>query len=263
MISATVDRSLFNKRTAELERGIVIDWQHFVRDTAMHATSDLSAKSAIGKIKKTSQDKAIARDVNRAAKGLGATGWTNPQIKKLIAKKDWSGLESKLSHVRSSDKRIQRIQSYGLRRFDQGMHKRARMANGRVSRSYQGPMVIPNDQNKKRYKKEKLNNRGILRAGWWPAANHLRAKRGFPSFVTKHGERFGGFYDGTKMDSPMFSMRNSAPGAGNDWFAKSFDWWMNSRAQKSKRAVAKMVQNTAQKFNSGQSIRGNYTGQEA
>ena len=260
-ISVTVDTSRFTRRTQEMQRQVPIDWQHWVRDTAKQLASDLSGKSAIGKVKATDQKAGIARDVNRAAKGLGSNGWKNPEIKRYIEAKDWRRLEAKLTWMRSTDRRIQSVQAHGLKRFTPSMHKQARNNRGRVPKSYDSHMVVPNDGDKKRHKKESQGKRGALRAGWWPAAQALGARRGFPAYVTKHGTSLGSHYDGTHTASPFFVLRNSAPGVLSPWFRKSFDWFAKRRADMARRAVKKMVEHTYRKFNAGQTMTNSYTGQ--
>ena len=87
------------------------------------------------------------------------------------------------------------------------IHKKAIDRRGRVSKNWKTRYAVGGKGEQKKYIKIFQNHVGTARSGWLAAVRKLGGNA--PSWVSKHGTRFGSFVDKNSGDSPYVELINN------------------------------------------------------
>lgn len=153
--------------------------------------------------------KAVARDINRAVSVFGVDRITDPRLKQIWSRRDYPAFNAFAAALR---------QPWSAAPFSPDLHEKQRNARGIVRRRSRRVFVLGRaDTGALRgYVRKKQANVGIARSGWLAGLFGVSNSVGWgqPSWVTRHGIRFGAFNDwSAHPDDPTLEAVNRSPWA--------------------------------------------------
>jgi hypothetical protein len=146
-------------------------------------------------------EKAVERDIRRAAKPLTLRGWKNPRIREAIKTRDVRVLNAIFDAAGMNMKAV---------RWNPELHQAVRQSRGRVRR-WTG-LVTPDVAEQKRYIKRIKEHVGKARGGWAEAAIRLGSKQ--PGWIARH--RTEGSFSDTLDRGGGIRIRNYSDWAKHD-----------------------------------------------
>lgn len=180
------------------------DWQFVVRQQSRIVGEKLvkftpPKTAAIGK-------RNVARDIGKVFADLSNANWEDKSLNKMWRAGNFEGVKKALeNHPNKSEMPIfkyKRIFAKPVR----NIHKAAIGKNGRVPKNWRTQYAVAGKGELKKYVKKVQLQVGVAKSGWLAALTKLGGKA--PSFVNRHGVKYGGFIDGNKGDNPFFTLIN-------------------------------------------------------
>ena len=151
--------------------------------------------------------KHVATDIGKVFADLGATKWENKSLDKMWKAGNFEGVKSALSKHPNKDSfpifQYQRI-------FQQpipNIHRAAIGRSGRVPKSFKTMYAVAGNGELKKYIISIQKHIGIAKSGWLAAVQKLGGKA--PSFVSRHGTKFGRLVDKNSGDNPYYEIINN------------------------------------------------------
>ena len=180
------------------------DWQFVVRQQSRIVGEKLvkftpPKTAAIGK-------RNVARDIGKVFADLSNTKWNDKSLDKMWKAGNFEGVKKALeNHPNKSEMPIfkyRRIFTKPVR----NIHRAAIGKSGRVPKNWHTSYAVAGKGELKKYIRRVQQQVGIAKSGWLAALTKLGGKA--PSFVSRHGVKYGGFIDGNKGDNPFFTLIN-------------------------------------------------------
>lgn len=180
------------------------DWQFVIRQQSRIVCEKLikftpPKTAAIGK-------RNVARDIGKVFADLSNTKWEDKSLNKMWRAGNFEGVKKALeSHPNKSEMPIfkyKRIFKSPVR----NIHKAAINKSGRVPKNWTTQYAVAGKGEVKKYTKIFQSHVGVAKSGWLSALQKLGGKA--PSFVTKHGTKYGSFKDTTNSTNPFFELIN-------------------------------------------------------
>lgn len=180
------------------------DWQFVVRQQSRIVGEKLvkftpPKTASIGK-------RNIARDIGKVFADLSNTKWNDKSLDKMWRAGNLEGvkkaLENHPNRLQMPVFKYKRIFTKPVR----NIHKAAINRSGRVPKNWRTQYAVAGKGELKKYVKRVQLQVGVAKSGWLAALAKLGGKA--PSFVSRHGTKYGGFVDGNKGDNPFFTLIN-------------------------------------------------------
>lgn len=180
------------------------DWQFVIRQQSRIVGERLvkftpPKTAAVGK-------RNVARDIGKVFADLSNTKWNDKSLDKMWRAGNFEGVKKALeNHPNKSEIPIfkyKRIFAKPVR----NIHKVAINKSGRVPKNWRTQYAVAGKGEVKKYVKRVQLQVGVAKSGWLAALAKLGGKA--PSFVSRHGTKYGGFIDGNKGDNPFFVLIN-------------------------------------------------------
>lgn len=180
------------------------DWQFVIRQQSRIVGEKLvkftpPKTAAIGK-------RNVARDIGKVFADLSNTKWNDKSLDKMWRTGNFEGVKKALENhpnkLQMPVFKYKRIFSKPVR----NIHKAAISRSGRVPKNWRTQYAVAGKGEVKKYVKKVQLQVGVAKSGWLAALTKLGGKA--PSFVSRHGTKYGGFIDGNKRDNPFFTLIN-------------------------------------------------------
>ena len=180
------------------------DWQFVIRQQSRIVGEKLvkftpPKTAAIGK-------RNVARDIGKVFADLSNTKWNDKSLNKMWRAGNFEGVKKALENLPNKSEmpifKYKRIFAKPVR----NIHKAAISRSGRVPKNWRTQYAVASKGELKKYVKKVQLQVGVAKSGWLAALAKLGGKA--PSFVSRHGTKYGGFIDGNKGDNPFFSLIN-------------------------------------------------------
>lgn len=150
--------------------------------------------------------KNVAQDIGKVFADLGNTKWNDKSLDKMWRAGNFEGVKKALENHPDKDNlpifKYERIFKQPVR----NIHKKAIGKRGRVPKNWQTRYAVAGRGEHKKYVKAFQNHVGTARSGWLAAVQKLGGKA--PTWVSRHGTRFGDFIDKNSGDSPYIELIN-------------------------------------------------------
>ena len=180
------------------------DWQFVIKQQARLVGEKLikftPPKSvSIGK-------KNVAQDIGKVFADLGNTKWNDKSLDKMWRAGNFEGVKKALDNHPDKENLLifqyERIFKQPIR----NIHKKAIGGRGRVPKRWQTRYAVSGKGEHKKYVKIFQGHVGTARSGWLAAVKGLGGKA--PTWVSKHGTRFGDFVNRNHGDNPYVELIN-------------------------------------------------------
>lgn len=180
------------------------DWQFVIRQQSRIVGEKLvkftpPKTAAIGK-------RNVARDIGKVFADLSNTKWNDKSLDKMWRAGNFEGVKKALENhpnkLQMPVFKYKRIFAKPVR----NIHKAAINRSGRVPKNWRTSYAVAGKGELKKYVKKVQLQVGVAKSGWLAALVKLGGKA--PSFVSRHGTKYGGFIDGNKGDNPFFALIN-------------------------------------------------------
>ena len=180
------------------------DWQFLVRQQSRIVGEKLlkftpPKTAAMGK-------RNVARDIGKVFADLSNTKWHDKSLDKMWCAGNFEGVKKALENhpnkLQMPVFKYKRVFAKPVR----NIHKAAIRRSGRDPKNWRTQYAVAGKGELKKYVKKIQLQVGVAKSGWLAALAKLGGKA--PSFVSRHGTKYGGFVDGNKGDNPFFSLIN-------------------------------------------------------
>ena len=150
--------------------------------------------------------KNVASDIGKVFADLGNTRWEDKSLNKMWRAGNFDGIKKALENHPDKESlpifKYERIFQKPIR----NIHKKAIGKRGRVPNKWQTRYAVAGRGEHKKYVKIFQDHVGVARSGWLSGVQKLGGKA--PTWVSKHGTRFGDFVDRNYGDSPFIEIIN-------------------------------------------------------
>lgn len=178
-------------------RFVIRQQSHIVGEKLLKFTPPKTA--AVGK-------RNVARDIGKVFADLSNTKWHDKSLDKMWRAGNFEGVKKALENhpnkLQMTIFKYKRIFAKPVR----NIHKVAINRNGRVPKNWRTSYAVAGKGEVKKYVKRVQLQVGVAKSGWLAALVKLGGKA--PSFISRHGTKYGGFIDGNKGDNPFFTLIN-------------------------------------------------------
>ena len=180
------------------------DWQFVIRQQSRIVGEKLvkftpPKTASIGK-------RNVARDIGKVFADLSNTKWEDKSLDKMWKAGNFEGVKKALESHPEKDSlpifQYKKIFKAPIR----NIHKAAIGKSGRVPKNWHTQYAVVGKGELKKYIRKVQLQVGVAKSGWLAALRKLGGKA--PSFVNRHGTKYGGFIDGNKGDNPFFELIN-------------------------------------------------------
>ena len=150
--------------------------------------------------------KNVASDIGKIFADLGNTRWEDKSLNKMWRAGNFEGVKKALSeHPEKSTLPIFQYEKI-FKTPIRNIHKGTIGKRGRVPKGYKTRYAVGGKGELKKYTKTFQSHVGVARSGWLASLIKLGGKA--PSWVNKHGTRFGDFVDKNTGDNPYVELIN-------------------------------------------------------
>ncbi len=150
--------------------------------------------------------KNVATDIGKVFADLGDSKWEDKSLDKMWKAGNFEGVKAALSKYPNKDTfpifQYQRIFKQPVR----NIHRSAIGSRGRVSKNFKTIYAVGTKGELKKYIAAIQKHIGIAKSGWLAAVQKLGGKA--PSFVSRHGTKFGRLVDKNSGDNPYYQIIN-------------------------------------------------------
>lgn len=180
------------------------DWQFVIRQQSCIVGEKIvkftpPKTAAIGK-------RNVSRDIGKVFADLSNTKWNDKSLDKMWRAGNFEGVKKALeNHPNKSEMPIFKYKRIFAKPI-KNIHRAAIGKSGRVPKNWRTSYAVAGKGELKKYVKRVQLQVGVAKSGWLAALVKLGGKA--PSFISRHGTKYGGFIDGNKGDNPFFTLIN-------------------------------------------------------
>ena len=180
------------------------DWQFVIRQQSRIVGERLvkftpPKTAAIGK-------RNVSRDIGKVFADLSNTKWNDKSLDKMWRAGKFEGVKKALeNHPNKSEMPIFKYKRIFAKPI-KNIHRAAIGKSARVPKNWRTSYAVAVKGELKKYVKKVQLQVGVAKSGWLAALAKLGGKA--PSFVSRHGTKYGGFIDSNKGDNPFFTLIN-------------------------------------------------------
>lgn len=181
------------------------DWQFVVKQQARLVGQKLVSYTPPKNL--SSGKKNVASDIGKVFADLGSTKWEDKSLSKMWRAGNFEGIKKALNdHPNKAELPIFQYDKI-FQKPVRAIHKKAISRSGRVSKNWQTRYAIAGRGERKKYITAIQKNVGTAKSGWLAGLIRLGGKA--PSFVTRHGSKYGKAINATSGDNPSFTFINN------------------------------------------------------
>ncbi len=151
--------------------------------------------------------KNVATDIGKVFADLGNSKWEDKSLDKMWKAGNFDGVKATLSKHPEKDTfplfQYQRIFKQPI----SNIHRAAIGRSGRVSKNFKTIYAVGMKGELKKYITDIQKHVGIAKSGWLAAVQKLGGKT--PTFVSRHGTKFGRLVDKNSGDNPYYEIINN------------------------------------------------------